>query len=169
MPKNEGWIGCDFDGTLSVYGGWGIDGAPGDPVAAMVGRVKSWLANGLKVKIFTARVSSRDALELAVETARIKAWCLKHIGQELEIVCAKDYNMISLYDDRAVQVTKNTGELPTEQLVLLLQQGRGRELQLKQEVDHLKTELETAKLVIATLMAKSGVNEPLPAGTPTRS
>lgn len=169
MPKTEGWIGCDFDGTLSVYGGWGSDGAPGDPVPAMVARVKDWLARGITVKIFTARVSSRDALETAMETARIKAWCFKHIGQELEVTCSKDFNMVSLYDDRAVEVTKNTGELPNWQLAALFQQSKGRENQLKLEVDHLKNELETAKLVIASLMTESGVNEPLPAGTPTHN
>lgn len=167
--ENRGWVGVDFDGCLAVYGGWGVDGAPGDPVPAMVARVKDWLARGISVKIFTARVSSTEPIEVAIETSRIKAWCLKHIGQVLEVVCAKDFNMISIYDDRAVQVTKNTGELPVEQLVALLQQSKGRENQLKQEVEHLKTELETAKLVIASLSAESGINEPLPAGTPTHN
>jgi hypothetical protein len=135
----------------------------------MVARVKDWLERGITVKIFTARVSTRDPLELAIETSRIKAWCLKHVGQELEAVCSKDYNMLSLYDDRAVQVTENTGDLPVEQLAALFQQSKGRENQLKLEVEHLKNELETAKLVIASLMVESGVNEPLPAGTPTHN
>lgn len=70
--------------------------------------------------------------------------------------------MVSLYDDRAVEVTKNTGELPNWQLAALFQQSKGRENQLQLEVEHLKSELETAKLVIASLMTESGVNEPLP-------
>lgn len=41
--------------------------------------------------------------------AMIKAWCLEHLGQELEVTCSKDYGMILLYDDRAVQIIPNTG------------------------------------------------------------
>jgi hypothetical protein len=36
-------------------------------------------------------------------------WCQKHIGQRLEVTCTKDYGMIELWDDRAVQVVANTG------------------------------------------------------------
>ena len=39
----------------------------------------------------------------------IKEWCLKHIGQKLEVTNVKDFGMIELWDDRAVQVIPNTG------------------------------------------------------------
>ena len=75
----------------------------------MVSRVKMWLAEGREVKIFTARVARVDQAE-ECERA-IRAWCLQHIGQELEVTCCKDLGMAVLYDDRCVQVIANTGLL----------------------------------------------------------
>ena len=40
----------------------------------------------------------------------IEAWCQEHIGQVLPITNVKDTRMVELWDDRAVQVTPNTGE-----------------------------------------------------------
>ena len=100
----SGWIGVDLDGTLAEYHGWN-NGEIGEPVPVMLTRVVSWLANGQAVKIFTARVCGGDA----EQTALIKAWCLKHIGQELEVTATKDFAMIELWDDRCVQVEPNTG------------------------------------------------------------
>lgn len=48
----------------------------------------------------------RGALDAA---EAIQAWCLKHLGQVLAITCVKDYSMVELWDDRAVQVRPNTG------------------------------------------------------------
>jgi len=84
----------------------------------MVNRVKAWLAEGITVKIFTARVSGIGALDLYSGQplteehvlAPIRAWCKLHIGRELEITNVKDYAMIELWDDRAVQMIPNTGE-----------------------------------------------------------
>lgn len=43
---SSGWIGVDLDGTLAYYSGWkGIEHV-GDPVPAMINRVRAWLANG---------------------------------------------------------------------------------------------------------------------------
>ena len=36
---------------------------------------------------------------------------MKHIGQELEVTCTKDFGMIELWDDRAIRVEKNTGKI----------------------------------------------------------
>lgn len=114
----QGWIGVDLDGTLAVYDGWRGEDHIGEPIPAMLERVKAWLAAGIEVRIVTARafdprmiengfhvstMSRREALEA------IKAWCVKHIGRELPIQCHKDFGMIELWDDRAVQVVKNTG------------------------------------------------------------
>jgi hypothetical protein len=38
----------------------------------------------------------------------------KHIGQKLEVTCVKDFKMKLLYDDRAIQVKKNTGKCVTD-------------------------------------------------------
>lgn len=52
----SGWIAVDLDGTLAQYDE--TTGFPeiGPPVPRMVERVKAWLAYGLDVRIFTARI-----------------------------------------------------------------------------------------------------------------
>jgi len=104
--KNQPWIGVDLDGTLAYYDRWqGVEHI-GAPVPAMLKRVKRWLKDGKIVKIFTARVSDVDG-----ETARkyITAWCKEHVGEVLEVTNVKDFAMLELWDDRAVQVEMNTG------------------------------------------------------------
>ena len=102
----RGWIGVDLDGTLAYYEGWD-GGSIGEPIEPMVRRVKKWLKEGKKVKIFTARMHLDDGSQ---ERA-IKDWCAEHIGQELEVTCCKDYAMMELWDDRVRQVEKNTGKI----------------------------------------------------------
>lgn len=97
------WIGVDLDGTLAEYHGWG-DGKIGKPVPEMVKRVKEWLAQGNKVKIFTARAGFDDS-----QVNEIHEWLEKHGLPKLEVTATKDYDMIELWDDRAVQVVPNTG------------------------------------------------------------
>lgn len=104
--SGRGWIGVDLDGTLAHYDEWRGADHIGEPVGAMLFRVKKWLADGEDVRVFTARVSGSEA-ELC-ETV-IRAWCLEHIGVELPVTCRKDYAMKTLWDDRAVQVEPNTG------------------------------------------------------------
>ncbi len=109
-----GWIGVDLDGTLAHYEGWHGAQHVGEPVPKMIERVKRWLAEGRAVKIFTARVSHdgspRRLREAEEARAAIELWCAKHLGQTLPVTNAKDYAMIELWDDRAVQVWPNTGE-----------------------------------------------------------
>lgn len=115
----SGWIAVDFDGTLAVYNGWDGDNL-GKPIAPMVDRVKKWLADGTNVKVFTARVGcsglrsevSLDNQEFADHQRKlITDWCIEHIGVPLEVTATKDFGMIELWDDRAVQVKMNTGEV----------------------------------------------------------
>lgn len=103
--SRSGWIGVDLDGTLAEYGGWNGVHHIGKPIPAMLARVKDWLAQGVDVRIFTARVC--DGLEETREF--IRAWCWEHVGQELPITNAKDYAMVELWDDRCIQVEINTG------------------------------------------------------------
>lgn len=122
----KGWIGVDFDGTLAKYGTWlGADHC-GEPIMPMVERVRKWLALGHEVRIFTARIHPLDkcfwpedrlighseerAMEAWNAVQAIRRWCQQHIGQVLPITNVKDYGMIELWDDRAVQVRPNTGE-----------------------------------------------------------
>lgn len=108
---SQGWIGVDLDGTLAEYHGWPADGGVGAPVTAMRDRVIRWLAEGYDVRIFTARVSGVDERPAQVERQRriIEWWCDEHLGRRLPITCTKDFRMIELWDDRAVQVVVNTG------------------------------------------------------------
>ncbi len=116
-PKRS-WIGFDLDGTLA-YGEEGRyhPAKIGQPVPKMVELVKKYIAEGRDVKIFTARVSGGGSIIRLIEVFRtryhIRKWCKEHIGQSLPIVCVKDYRMHLLYDDRARQVTTDTGEIVT--------------------------------------------------------
>lgn len=109
----KGWIGVDLDGTLAHYEGWQGAEHVGEPVGEMLFRVKKWLSEGKEVRIFTARVSSdgtsRRDLEAAQARIAISDWCEKHLGTRLRITNVKDYAMVELWDDRAVQVEANTG------------------------------------------------------------
>lgn len=101
MPKEQGWIGVDLDGTLAHDNGWKGDDHIGYPIPLMVRRVKKWLDEGRDVRIFTARTKFSDPY--------IQAWCLKHLGRVLPITSCKDMQMIELWDDRAVSVRTNFG------------------------------------------------------------
>lgn len=109
---SNGWIAVDLDGTLAYYDEWRGPTHIGAPVPAMVARVKRWLREGKDVRIFTARVcTNRPLEEVLAATRAIESWCLWHIGRKLRVTCTKDYGMVALYDDRCVQVEKNTGRL----------------------------------------------------------
>ena len=112
MSKKNGWIGVDLDGTLAVYeGGWKGHTEIGRPIPRMVTRVQRWLDRGFEVKVFTARMAEPDPDKLSEAVGAIQAWCKEHIGVYLDITNAKDFGMIELWDDRAVGVVENTGEI----------------------------------------------------------
>ncbi len=99
----SGWIGVDLDGTLAHYEGWKGAEHIGEPVAPMLERVKAWIAQGVRVKIFTARCCAPE------QVPPIEAWLEKHGIGGLEITNVKDYGMVELWDDRCVRVKANTG------------------------------------------------------------
>ena len=92
------WQGIDLDGTLceptEPYDSTKI----GKPIDAMVAHVKSLLAEGKTIKIFTARVA--DDPDGKVKAA-IEAWCKSHLGQVLPVTNEKDPGMMDLIDDRS--------------------------------------------------------------------
>jgi hypothetical protein len=104
------WIGVDLDGTLAHYDDFKGIAHIGEPIKPMVDRVKAWLVEGMTVKIFTARVSTtKDDRDPEEARKHIQDWCEKHIGQRLEVTNVKDFGLIELWDDRAVQVRRNIG------------------------------------------------------------
>lgn len=116
-----GWIGVDLDGTLAEYAGY-RDGRIGPPTINpdtgqpdMLNRVLKWIADGQEVRIVTARVNpeGRPHRDVAWQQSIIKEWCRKYIGVELEVTCSKSYDMVALWDDRAVTVERNTGRVLT--------------------------------------------------------
>jgi hypothetical protein len=106
--NNNGWVGVDLDGTLARYDKWRGADHIGEPIPKMIERVKYWLSQGEDIRIMTARAHPGNT-DRGISIAAIKAWCIQHIGQELPVVWEKDYKMISLWDDRVVQVIPNTG------------------------------------------------------------
>jgi len=56
--KRNSWVGFDLDGTLaSTITPTGNLLSIGDPVPEMIERLKEYLTQGVRVKIFTARAS----------------------------------------------------------------------------------------------------------------
>ncbi|MCP4409220.1 MAG: hypothetical protein GY807_15985 [Gammaproteobacteria bacterium] len=99
------WIGVDLDGTLATFHGWrGFDHI-GKPVPVMIARVKQWLEDDYQVKIVTARANFKEGIP------PIQTWLAKHRLPDLEVVSNKDFNMIELWDDRAIQVLPNSGKV----------------------------------------------------------
>ena len=105
-----GYIGVDLDGTLAYHGDTWDGVSIHEPVPAMLDRVKQWLADGVEVRIITARVApTKDAREVTQQYSLIHEWCKKHLGRFLRIQAHKCPDMLELWDDRAVQVVRDTG------------------------------------------------------------
>lgn len=100
----RGWIGVDLDGTLAYYDGWKGADHIGEPIRPMLERVKEWRRAGLDVRIFTARASKPEYVAI------VRSWLSKHGLGDLPITNVKDFDMMQLWDDRAVQVITNTGK-----------------------------------------------------------
>lgn len=104
-----GWIGVDLDGTLAVHNGFVSWDHIGEPIPRMVKRVKEWIAEGVDVRIFTARAGPPCTEEQMLQC--IRDWCFIHLGRVLPITNKKDFKMIALWDDRCTQVEANTGRI----------------------------------------------------------
>jgi len=115
------YIAVDFDGTLAEHGcNWPEDYcATGAPIPRMVERVKIWLAAGIDVRIFTARMDCYHPTTVLKEDmvkAPIEAWCKSHLGVVLPITNQKTHHCIAIYDDIARGVERDTGRLLEEEL-----------------------------------------------------
>lgn len=106
MEHSKAWVGFDLDGTAAFYTGWRGPDVIGDPVGPIVSIMRQLLKNKVRLKIVTARFE-----EGPVAIKAIEAWCQVHLGQVLEVTDKKDGHMVYLFDDRAIAVEKNTGQI----------------------------------------------------------
>ena len=102
----QGWIGVDLDGTLADTSKPPVLGSIGPPVEKMVARIRKWIEEGIEVRIVTARVAW-NADQVPMIGAYLHAFVT---DKDLIITAFKDYEMLELWDDLAVQVVRNTGE-----------------------------------------------------------
>lgn len=124
MKGHEPWIGVDFDGTLAFYDKWKAWDDYGPPIPLMLDRVKKWVAEGKTVKIFTARLNGKPSKCLVTGVDfndadiinNLQNWCEANGLPRLEVTNVKDFRMIELWDDRAIQVIPNTGRTLHEEL-----------------------------------------------------
>ena len=104
VAVDRGTIAVDLDGTLAVDSGWkGIEHI-GEPVPAMLERVKGWIADGVDVVIFTARANDEAALPF------IEKWLEANGIGGLKITNVKTGNISEIWDNIAVRVETNTGK-----------------------------------------------------------
>jgi hypothetical protein len=105
QKKERGFYAVDLDGTLAKYNGFKSPTEIGKPVPKMLDRVKKFLRDGHKVKIFTARANEKETIPA------IKKWLRKYGLPALPVTNIKGHDMIEFWDDRAKQVIPNTGKL----------------------------------------------------------
>lgn len=103
VPKQP-WVGVDLDGTLVPSSAFKGIHQVGNPIPNMLARVKDWVEAGIIVKIMTARASHPDGIP------PVKKWLKKHGLPDLEVTNQKDFFMLELWDDRAIQVIEDTGK-----------------------------------------------------------
>lgn len=120
----EPWEGVDFDGTLATYKGYSPDGPNlGEPIWPMVDTVRRMLVAGKTVKIMTARVAPHKinfhipnggpVWDVEEHRRAIEDWCEKYLGQRLEVTHEKNFEMVRLWDDRAITIEKDVGAVLT--------------------------------------------------------
>jgi hypothetical protein len=144
-------MGVDLDGTTFVYDGWTKWCDFGPPIPAMVERIRAWSAAGVRVRAITARIglpvrqdpytknpiyslSRVNACKMTGERFSdhdMHVAIMRHCGVHQVPIqgaqCYKDYNMIELWDDRAVQVVANTGLTLAEEHAAELAALRGKQ------------------------------------------
>jgi len=98
-------IAVDLDRTLAYYDGWKGEGHIGEPIPAMLARVRKWIQEGKTIKIFTARATDPKAIPY------IEKWLELHGIGGLEVTNIKDNGMREFWDDRAIQIIPNTGKI----------------------------------------------------------
>jgi len=105
MIEEKEWIGFDLDGTLAYYDKFrGLDHI-GKPIKPIVNLFLQCIKEKKRVKIFTARANTVEGRK------PIRKWLRDNDLPVVEITDRKDQFMVLLYDDRCIQVERNTGRL----------------------------------------------------------
>ncbi|AIK67536.1 hypothetical protein SS1_32 [Cronobacter phage vB_CsaP_Ss1] len=101
-------IAVDLDGTLAYYDGWkGIEHI-GSVIPEVANAIERAQKEGADVWIFTARVSDPSDAEQAGKY--VHDWLIKNNIKFEGITAVKHKFFSEFWDDRAIQVIKNTGE-----------------------------------------------------------
>ena len=124
-PKldKDGWVGFDLDGTLATYEGWKGWQHIGKPTP-LLKKAMLLMKRGVTVKILTARCSKVSLAKSGITFEQmekvIQDWTYFYTGQRLPVVTEKDCDMICFYDDSAVQVEQNTGNIVGQDIPVVL-------------------------------------------------
>ena len=120
----QAWIAVDLDGTLAHYSSMDGIAKIGDPIEPMVDRIRQWRSEGIGVRVFTARASVPELIPDVTD------WLISLDLDGIAVTNIKDVNCVQLWDDRAVQVQQDTGEIltPREHIGLELNGWIGVEL-----------------------------------------
>ncbi len=117
MAKDNGYHGIDLDKSLAYHESkWGVSKI-GNFFPEMVKRIKSLMASGKQIKIFTARAAHGPEQVKMVQDALEKEGLPR-----FEVVNLKDRNLRCLFDDRAVRMIPNTG-IPADLKILQEEAG----------------------------------------------
>lgn len=112
MSKTK--IAVDLDGTLVEYHGWQGPEHIGEIIMPIFLRVVEWLASGYDVVIFTARIHNDPVAE-----KYLRNWLDAHGLDEVGITNIKTPDITQFWDDRAVGVKFNKGEIISNPEVIL--------------------------------------------------
>lgn len=102
-------IAVDLDGTLAEYNGWrGIEHI-GKPVQNVLDALRYNKEQGAEIWIFTARLSGEEN-EAKQAYFHIEQWLERYNITVDGVTSNKMKKFTEIWDDRAVQVIRNTGE-----------------------------------------------------------
>ena len=106
-------ICADLDGTLAYYDEVNFNPYEvGAPIKSMIQLMRSEMAKGIEVRIFTARAARGNNETDLMYDARMEPvikFSLANFRKILPIVNYKTFATIAIYDDRAYQVLTNQG------------------------------------------------------------
>ena len=100
-------IAVDLDGTLAHYDGWKGIGHIGCVIPEVANAMERAQDEGAEVHLFTARVS--DPEDAAEAHAVISKWAAANHFNFASITAVKHKFFTEFWDDRAIQVIKNSG------------------------------------------------------------